>query len=671
MAIQTTLISGRRHVQPSWGRAAAAALLAVACLVTGASRAAVASINVQPTRTQVYLGETFVLNVVVNGADFDLPVPDVSAIQGDVRLLGSNSNSRRSISIINGKVSQENVQERVFAFEVKPRAAGTLSTGPVRLAYEGQTYIGQGPGVQVTGIEQQNSVIASVTASRESVLVDEPFAVTLSIAVRALPEAYARFEPLLPNNPPHLDCAYLSQAQIPGLKTPDLTKELQAVVQQDNRAPGFTINDYTARPQDFFANPFTFDANPLQPRPIRFRLAQKTARINGLTYYTYTFALNYTPRQEGDYTFGPMTFKGPIIAGVDANHQPEPRELFAVGPAVTVRVVPPPETNRPDWFIGSVGRSLNAHAGFDATVCNVGDPLTLTLDVTGDLSLGNLRPPLLNLQPDLTTHFRIYDNNVEITVIPNGKRFRYRVRPMREGTIEFPAIRLAYFDTAARDYRTVRTQPIPVQARPTTQIVSDGGDAGSPAARVLHIEIEKTFATPAAITVTQAGAQTDVLLPNPSTTLPLAAGGPVLLLLAWTTRRLWRHRDRFATARRRAHARGRALAALRDIRRQDPTDAAVVAGVVRKYLTERLDVTGASLTGPDARQLLLNSGASPEAANACGDLLARLDQALYRPEEAHNATPALIPDTVALLAQLDLALDHPAAASSQPGEDRA
>ncbi len=648
--------------------AAAAFLCCAASLLPVPSRAALNGVTVQPTRTQVYLGEAFVLNVVVNGADLDLPVPDLSAIPADVRLLDSHSNSRHSVTIINGHVSQESVQERVFAFEVKPRAAGTLATGPVRVTYEGRSYLGQGPAVEVTGIEQQSTVIARVTASRLAVLVDEPFTITLQVAIRALPDAYAKYEPLLPNAPPHLDCAYLGQSQIAGLKNPDLIQALQAVVQQDARAPGLTINEYMSRQQNFFADPFNMGADPFQPRPIRFHLPQNVTTANGHAYCTYTFALDYTPLQEGDYTFGPVTFKGPVIASVDDQGRPQTQEIFTVGPAVTVRVVPPPETNRPDWFIGSVGRELAAHADFDATVCKVGDPLLLTLDVTGKISLGNMRPPLLNLQPDLTADFRIYDDNVETTAIDGGKRFRYRVRPVREGTLEFPPIRVAYFDTASRTYQTVRTAPIPIQARPNTQIVSDGGDAGRSSSRVLHLNVENASAMPAAITVVAAGARSEPLLPAPSVILPLVTGGPALLLLACGARALWRRRARFAVARQRGHALPHARAEMRQLARHTP-DAAAAATLIRTYLAERLGVMGASLTAAEASRLLHTAGAEEDVCAACGDLLARLEQAIYRPDQASDAIAILIREAQTLLPRIDQALDHAAAFRQAREED--
>jgi hypothetical protein len=36
------------------------------------------------------------------------------------------------------------------------------------------------------------------------------------------------------------------------------------------------------------------------------------------------------------------------------------KDVYTIGPAVTVRVIPPPDTGRPENFIGSVGKSLQA-----------------------------------------------------------------------------------------------------------------------------------------------------------------------------------------------------------------------------------------------------------------------------------------------------------------------
>ena len=644
----------RLPLADGWRRA----VLAAAFLCTSAVAHADVSLNVQPNRTQIYAGESFLLNVVVDGADDGVPAPDVSALKAETQLLGSQSQSQRIFQNINGRTTRTETRARLFAFQIKPQTSGVFATGPVLLTFGGRRCEGRGPDVQVTGQEIQDFVVARITASREAVLVDEPFTITLSVAIAALPPPNANFEPIHPANPPRLECAYLGQAEIPGLQTPDLQQVLQGLVSRDARVPAVFINDFQTQGPDLFADPFS-DFNPFAPRRIRFQLARSLVTRSNRAYHDYTVALNYTPKQEGDYTFGPVAFKGPVITGADAKGQPLQRQVSCVGPAVTVRVVPPPETNRPDCFIGSVGTNLTAHAELDGSVCKVGDPLTLTLDVAGAVSLGNMHPPVLNLQSGLTVDFRIYDDNVESTAIPGGKRFRYRVRPIREGTLEFPPIQVAWFDTVSRIYRTVRTQPIPVQARANTQLVSDSST--NRPSQVTRLAIERTTTTPSAITVVERGARTEQILPSPHIVLTLFAAGPLGFLLLWSVLLLYRHRALLTAAHRRNRALPQALAALRQAGGTPHPDPAEVGHVIRSFLAARLGVAGGALTAGETVALLQTRGVPEATATACGALLTRLDQALYRPDAAAAGTNAVIGAAIELLPRVAVELDRPPA----------
>jgi hypothetical protein len=632
----------------------ACGLLLALCLPL---RAASIALNVRPDRERIYFGEAFNLYVEVTGADAGLPTPDLSGLPAaDTRLLGSNSNSRRSIQFVNGRITQDVTESRVFVFAVKPRQDGVFATGPVVLVQNGQRYIGQGASVTVTGIQAQDTVIARIQASSENVLVDEPFTITLTLAVAALPEPYASVEPLSGESPPHLQADFLNLQEIRGLKLPDLKATLEGMVVQDRRTPGFAINDYQNNQVDFFAT--------MQPQPVKFRLAAKHLTTTGKPCWEYTLSLTYTPQQEGDFTFGPLTFKGPVIVGADRQNRALTRDIFTIGPAATVRVVPPPEQDRPDWFVGCVGRDLTVQAAFDTDVCKVGDPLTLTLDLTGAVSLANLRPPLLSLQPGVTTDFRVYDDNIESAPLPNGKRFRYRVRPLRAGTLEFPPIKAAYFDTATRAYRTVASAPIPVQARATTQIVSDTlSDAGTNRLARAQRLVALARHTPAAITVAPQGLHPDPLLPPlRRMVLPLGAG-PAVYLLAIGAAWFWHRRAALVSHRRAARARRRAIGALRRREALAPADA---MSIVRSFLADRLGVPAQALTPDETTRLLRDHGVPEATATAGRALLAQLDAAIYQP-----GAPALSATFVSQAADWIDALDAALKQTRSAGADTA
>jgi len=610
------------------------------------------SLKVSPSRPQIYLGESFNLTIEVNGADSGVGAPDLSALQSaDVQFLGQHSNSRSSISIVNGHMSREVFEGRVFAYQIKPASEGVFKAGPIRVTASGKTYTHPGVTVQVSGVEKQSTVIADVTASSTSVLVEEPFTVTLSVAVAELPDPYAENnEPIHPNQLPQISADFLEIKQdTPGLKGPDLNQILNGLIDQSGRQPAFAINNYQTRDMAGFGNLFG-DGDPFRPRPIRFRLEPKRVTLDGKKYRQYTLSLPYTPTKEGEFTFGPLTFKGTVVTDVTSDRQAVTKNVYAIGPAVTVRVVPPPDEGRPECFIGSVGKSMKAVAAFDASVCKVGDPLTLTLELTGPISVSNLRTPILNLQPELTKDFRIYDDNVTADTLSNGKRFKYRVRPIREGTLEFPPIKVAYYDTEAKAYTTVSTAPIPIQAQATTQIATETENGkGSPSLSAK----ESARPLPAGITLSPEGSQPDTLLPARRVSCGLLAAGPLLCLLAAFFAPIRRGLSTWRAHRRRSGALHRAHTALRRAH-----TAAGAAQSVRTYLADRLNVPGSALTPADAADLLRKRNVSEAAAGACRTCLAQLDEAMYRPDAAVPVAE-IVKSLQPLLSEIDVALDKP------------
>lgn len=603
-------------------------VLLLTLALAGAAVADDLSVGVRVDRERIYAGESFLLHVEVRGVTRELPQVDLSALaQANVRAY--TPQSMTTASYVNGAFTRS--ARVTFSYAIQPAQVGPFATGPIRLQHQGRTWVAQGPTVTVTGVDNQSNVVVRVVASSETVLVDEPFTVSLSVAVAPLPPAFAASEPLHPQQPPHVRADYLNQAEIRGLKGPDLNAVLSGLISRDNRTPALTLNDYVSREPDILNNPFSFGmGDPFEPRPFRFRFPPKRVERNGVSFWEYALTLDYTPQQEGDYTFGPVVFKGSVIVDADRQGRAVTREVFAIGPAVTVRVVPPPETDRPDWFVGSVGRSLQARAEFDTRVCRVGDPLTLDLDVTGQISLANLRPPVLGLQPGLTTDFRIYDEDVVSSAIPGGKRFRYRVRPLRAGTLEFPSIRMAYYDTQRRAYVTVQTDPIPVQARATTQIASatEGDEDLDPEAETQSLAAA-AGPDPAGITVTAAGARpTRVVPPAPLVTV-LAAAPPVACALVWglvwlwTRRGRWRERHRQGTALR--HAAGVIDRASHEWATDPARLAGLAAGALRDYVGTRGGADGRALTSADVLRVLQQGGVDPGMAREVAGGLAELE----------------------------------------------
>lgn len=141
-----------------------------------------------------------------------------------------------------------------------------------------------------------------------------------------------------------------------------------------------------------------------------------------------------------------------------------------------------PEKDRPESFVGAVGKGYSINVSPSRTVVRVGDPIDLeiTLQSAGNLNRVSL-PPLSaddGLSPDL---FKLPDGEVAGRVERGKKTFNVSVRVKDEKVTEIPGIAFSWFDTEAQQYRTVRSKPIALNVKPA-QMVSAGDVVSSAAA---------------------------------------------------------------------------------------------------------------------------------------------------------------------------------------------
>ena len=584
-------------------------LIALA-LLTAAGRMSAQEIGVtvDVDRRQLFLGESVVLTIKVSGI-LNPPDPDLSALRDcSVSFVNSQVQNLQSITIVNGKVQKTGFKGRIFTYEVTPAKTGLFNTGPVRLIHDGRTYAGMGPQVEVSGVEAQDWVIVALRPSREVVLVDEPFTITLSVAVKRLPAPFSDIDPFDTKAAPDLTIPYLQGKPMSGLEGPDVRETLRGMLTSGRRSAGFGINGLTVQ-RDPFSSIFDFGTAMGQTMAY-FQFSRRPARLRRADYLEYVFPMTYTPKAEGIYAFGPVTFKGSIFTAINDAGQATARRVYTVGETVTVRVVPPREEGRPPSYIGAIGSNLVVDAELDAQTCYVGDPLSLSLSISGDISLDNVRAPNLSLQPRLAEDFRIYEDTSQVRVEDDIKTWTYTLRPLRAGTLEVPPIDVSYYDVTTRTYETVSTRPIPVVARPAAQVAEDiivAATNGLPATA----GPERTVLPVAPIAVDPAGADPAAPWPGAGPLVMLVLT-PVVCLLAGLGRLIHLHRTTTADARRRLAGKAEAERILRRaaaLARRSPGEARtlLVAGI-RKHLANVFTIVEGGITPADAARLLRREG---------------------------------------------------------------
>lgn len=432
---------------------------------------------VEIERREIYEGESVRYSVTVNHVEN--PTAPVLSGMDDfqvVNLGGQSLNSQR-ITIINGRRSEIIRYGMQYNFRLTPKRSGNF-TIPAPTARVGNDEItGQPVTLKVDAPEVQDSVILTLAVDRQSVYPMQPFELALTIAVKELPGEHNDRDPLsVQPTPPTLLLPCLTDDEVfDGIGVAKSWREvLEPLVSRQGN--GVQINNVGS--QSVFSL-FERQATGFHPTP-----RQTTRKDNNgkdIRYWEYQFRRTMIPQKVGNYQFGPATLKGTFADGFE-NGRLAGREIYAVAKSLSVNVKDVPMKGRPDSYIGAVG-NFEVGAALAPTAASVGDPMTLTVTLTGQGTLADARPPELASISEITDSFRMYEATEETTA--TSRRFTYSLRPLSTSVSEFPSVPISFFDVESEKYVTRMTEPIAVSIREAetlsgADIVSSPSDAAAP-----------------------------------------------------------------------------------------------------------------------------------------------------------------------------------------------
>jgi hypothetical protein len=132
-------------------------------------------------------------------------------------------------------------------------------------------------------------------------------------------------------------------------------------------------------------------------------------------------------------------------------------------------VRPLPSEGRPPNFTGAVG-AYRIDTSARPTRIRVGDPIELTISLTGTGDLDTLPPPNLAAQPSLVESFRVPDEALAGR-IENGRRIYSQSIRAKRGDVEaIPPIEYPYFDADRGEYAVARSAPIAISVEASNAI---------------------------------------------------------------------------------------------------------------------------------------------------------------------------------------------------------
>ncbi len=167
-------------------------------------------------------------------------------------------------------------------------------------------------------------------------------------------------------------------------------------------------------------------------------------------------------RMPGDPLFERLFGSSPFFGGTE-------RRPFDVPVSPVDLVVRPlPEEDRPPSFSGAVGR-FEFKVDVKPREVNVGDPVTVTMTVTGRGNPDLVAAPAIGVDD----RFRAYEAKLAARDIDEArglgsKRFEQVLLPRDERATEVPAVSFSYFDPEAAAYRTLTRGPFPLVVHPST-----------------------------------------------------------------------------------------------------------------------------------------------------------------------------------------------------------
>ncbi|MGH7787499.1 MAG: BatD family protein [Candidatus Binatia bacterium] len=404
-------------------------LALTACLTAPAFAAAPITVTATVDSNQVTVGVPFALTITIDGEQ-NAPVPSLDGLDGfRADYLGPST----QVSFINGRMSAS-VSHR---FRMIAERAGQFSVGPVRVAYDGRAY-------------ESNVVPLTVAAAA------------------AAPAAQGgRGQVVAPGG-----VQALRLAIEPAIRDPYVGQRVDVTL---------TLYVGNIRVREMNYPVFNTDGATFE----KFGQPEESNEvIDGRRYHTVRLRTTMTPLRPGPIDLdATMT----VAASVDRRSgnqffdsvfggDVKPVDVPADAVPMTVR--PLPEAGRPADFAGAVG-SFEFTMNAQPTELDIGDPITLRLELSGSGNLSDLTPPSVSVDD----RFRRYDAQPVKGEDGAGRRvFEQVVIPKVAAVRELPAVRFSFFDPAAGAYRTITRGPVPLTVRAVATGRAEVLDSQSPTA---------------------------------------------------------------------------------------------------------------------------------------------------------------------------------------------
>lgn len=393
-------------------------------------------------KTKVAMNDQLELQLIVSGSK-DSTNPELPALKG-FEIISSGSSSQ--FSFINGVMNAS----RTFTYLLMPITEGNIIIDPATVTIDGTVYETKSISVEVLpagkSVPQQSrqTTVARQPVQSQQSMVDPAAALGLSSRIfieltSDKQEAYLGEQIILTFR------LYFRDVRIDNLRyVPPVTKGFitEAMGQQRELREirdGVAYNIIELKTALF---PVSSGTSVIEPAGLQCDLLVRTKS-------------RQRHRSAAFDDFFDDSFFFPSYARQPVDLKSE---------AITVDVKSLPLEGQPDSFRGAVGiYDLTATA--EPKTLRAGEPISLVMKVSGSGNIGAVpEPVVIDLQG-----FKSYDSEIKTEItgrereIIGVKTFQKMIIPKSDKITEIPVVLFSYYDPVKEEYRTIRKGPIPIK----------------------------------------------------------------------------------------------------------------------------------------------------------------------------------------------------------------
>jgi hypothetical protein len=369
------------------------------------------------------------------------PQPEIEAhgpAAAFFKLVGVSPNVSRSVTIVNGRMTQRSSVRFVYSYRFSPPKPGRYQIGPFRVTQGGTTKVSGLTNITVEEIATSAGQRVRVDLPSGDIYVGQRIPVQVQWWVS-----------------PELRGTLFTQRIIVPMLDLEQVFAIDSVVDTD-------ANGNALRSKLIITVAGT---------PAEYPAREETRKENGVEYIVRVTDLVVVALAPATYDLAPPTvtvdqaisWRRDLFGGrVPA----KARKIRAVGQRRTLRVLDVPSIGRPNSFAGAVGSGFTIDVAADRSVVQVGDPITLWITLYGEGSIESAAPPnLIGSHALPARDFRVVREPTAGQYEDGAKRFEAVIRVNNASVSEIPPIEFAWFDPEAVAFHSQSSRPIALSVK--------------------------------------------------------------------------------------------------------------------------------------------------------------------------------------------------------------